>query len=45
MAVPDRDEMELHREVQAVNAVVARLVVLAGALALSLPLTSLLWPR
>ena len=44
MAVPDRDEVLLRLEVREVNLLVARLVLLAAALALAAPLGWALWP-
>ena len=44
MAMPDRDEVVLRFEVREVNLLVARLVGLAAAMAVALPLGWAIWP-
>jgi hypothetical protein len=45
VAVPDRNEVLLEQEVWEANVVAARLVALAVALALLLPLAWFVWPH
>ena len=44
VAMPDRDEVVLRLEVREVNLLVARLVALAAAMALAVPLGWAIWP-
>jgi hypothetical protein len=44
VAVPDRDEVLLRLEMREVNLLVARLAVVATALATVVPLTWAVWP-
>jgi hypothetical protein len=44
VAVPDRDEVVLRFEVREVNLLAGRLVVLAGAMSMLLPVGLATWP-
>jgi hypothetical protein len=44
VAVPDRDQVVLRIEVREVNLLVVRLVLLAAALAVLLPIGMVAWP-
>jgi hypothetical protein len=44
VAVPDRDEVVLRLEVREVNLLVLRLMALALAMVVALPLTYVVWP-